>query len=71
MVISLAMPIFAGTYDDLSQPELSKTISENSFVCMYLGFQLSKLVDMSIQVSQLLGNQINDCDIDENMNTLT
>ena len=51
----IAMPIFSGTYDKYSQPELAKIISENSFVCMYLAYQLSKLVEMSLQVSQLLG----------------
>jgi ATP-binding cassette subfamily D (ALD) protein 4 len=51
----ISMPIFAGDYDGLTQPELSKVISENSFVCMYLAYQLSTLVSMSVLVSQLLG----------------
>ena len=46
----IAMPIFSGNYDKLTQPELSKMISETSFVCMYLSYQLSKLVEMSVQV---------------------
>ena len=49
------MAIFAGTYDHLTPPELARMISETSFVCMMLSFQLSKLVNMSVQVSQLLG----------------
>ena len=34
---------------------LARMISETSFVCMYLAFQLSKLVEMSLQISQILG----------------
>ena len=49
------MPIFSGSYDHLTQPELAKVISENAFVCMYLAFQLTQLVEMSVQFSKLLG----------------
>ena len=51
----IAMAIFSGTYDDLTQPELAKMISETSFVCGYLAYQLSRLVEMSVQISKLLG----------------
>lgn len=36
----ISVPIFEGSYDDLSQPELSRLISENNFVCLYLIFQV-------------------------------
>ena len=49
------MAIFAGKYDHLSTSELARMISETSFVCMMLSYQLSQLVSMSVQVSQLLG----------------
>ena len=49
------MSIFSGAYDDLDQPALAKMISETSFVCMYLSYQLSRLVEMSVQISKLLG----------------
>ena len=52
----IAMPIFSGNYDNLTQPELSKMISETSFVCMYLSYKLSRLVEMSVQISSLLGS---------------
>ena len=51
----IAMSIFSGAYDDLDQPALAKMISETSFVCMYLSYQLSRLVEMSVQISKLLG----------------
>ena len=51
----IAPPIFTGMYDDLTSPQLSKMISETSFVCIYLAFQLSKLVEMSVQLSKLFG----------------
>lgn len=51
----IAVPIFSGAYDDYSQPQLAKMISETSFVCMYFAYQLSNLASMSIQVSQILG----------------
>ena len=44
-----------GVYDDLDTPDLAKVISENSFVCMYLVYQFSKLVDMSATVSNMAG----------------
>lgn len=53
LVISVA--IFGGVYDDLDGPELAKVISENAFVCMYLIYQFSKLVDMSGTVSSMAG----------------
>ena len=51
----IAMPIFAGYYDSLTEPELSQLISENAFVCINLIAQLSKLVRMSTTVSAMAG----------------
>ena len=53
LVISVA--IFSGAYDDKDPSELAQIISENAFVCMYLIYQFSKLVDMSGTVSSLAG----------------
>jgi len=39
----IAVPIFAGTYDHMDSSELSRIISENAFVCMYLIYQVNKL----------------------------
>ena len=41
--------------DDLTPSELAKVISENAFVCMYLSYQLSLLVEMFGPISKLLG----------------
>ena len=49
--LALAVPIFAGKYDDLSSTELSSIISQTSFVCIYLIFSFSSLVDISANVT--------------------
>ena len=36
-----------GVLDDKTPAELAKLISENSFVCIYLAYMFSKLVNMS------------------------
>ena len=51
----IAVPIFTGYYDDMADSDLSQLISENSFVCMSLIFQLSQLVRMGTIVSHLGG----------------
>ena len=53
--IVIAVPIFAGYLDYLDPTDLSRKISENSFVCMYLIYNFSKLVDMSQKISKLAG----------------
>ena len=53
--IVIAVPIFAGFLDYLDPTDLSRKISENSFVCMYLIYNFSKLVDMSQKISKLAG----------------
>ncbi|TRY73148.1 hypothetical protein TCAL_00965 [Tigriopus californicus] len=51
----IAIPIFSGVYDDLSPSDLARAVSENAFVCMYLVFQFTKLVQMASTVSRLAG----------------
>src|SRR5690348_9499787 len=51
----LAIPIFSGTYDDVARADLSSIISQNSFVTLYLIFQFTTLVDISIQFSDVTG----------------
>jgi len=53
--IVIAIPIFAGVYDALDDKTLSRMISENAFVCMYLIFQFSQFVDMAKDVSNVAG----------------
>ena len=36
----ISIPIFAGYYDNLNNGELTKAISNNSFVCMQLVWQV-------------------------------
>lgn len=51
----ISVPIFTGQYDDIEGGDLSQIISENSFVCMYLVYQLSQFVDISGKVAILAG----------------
>ena len=54
----IAIPIFAGVYDKefTDHPaELARIISENAFVCMYLIYQFSKLVNLAPSVSTIAG----------------
>lgn len=52
----LAVPVFNGTYDNVSSTELSGIISKNTFVSMYLMSCFSNLVDLSNDVSTVAGN---------------
>ncbi|XP_033735732.1 ATP-binding cassette sub-family D member 4-like isoform X1 [Pecten maximus] len=52
----LALPIFSGSYDNLSSADLSSLISLNSFVIIYLISCFTKLIDLSVQVSEMAGN---------------
>ncbi|XP_021346591.1 ATP-binding cassette sub-family D member 4-like isoform X1 [Mizuhopecten yessoensis] len=52
----LALPIFKGSYDNLSASDLAALISQNSFVIIYLINCFTKLIDMSVQVSEMAGN---------------
>ncbi|XP_069118173.1 lysosomal cobalamin transporter ABCD4-like isoform X2 [Argopecten irradians] len=52
----LALPVFNGSYDDLSAADLSSLISQNAFVIIYLISCFTKLIDLSVQVSEMAGN---------------
>ncbi|XP_060068976.1 lysosomal cobalamin transporter ABCD4-like isoform X2 [Ylistrum balloti] len=52
----LALPIFSGSYDSLSAADLSSLISQNAFVIIYLISCFTKLIDLSVQVSEMAGN---------------
>ncbi|CAG0918778.1 unnamed protein product [Notodromas monacha] len=54
--VMLAIPIFAGRYDDLSANELSALISQNAFVCIYLAYSFSSLADLAPEVVNIAGN---------------
>lgn len=51
----VAIPIFAGVFDDKDPGELSGIISKNSFVSMYLIFLFSTIIDQSDKISVLAG----------------
>ncbi|CAG0891579.1 unnamed protein product [Cyprideis torosa] len=53
--VLLAIPIFAGRYDDLSSAELSAMISQTAFFCIYLTYSFSRVVDISKKVANLAG----------------
>ncbi|XP_064600935.1 lysosomal cobalamin transporter ABCD4-like [Liolophura sinensis] len=53
--IALAVPIFAGRYDDLSPSSLSALISKNAFVCIYLISCFTKLIDMAAVATDVAG----------------
>ncbi|KAI9257172.1 ATP-binding cassette sub-family D member 4-like protein [Phascolomyces articulosus] len=51
----VAMPIFAGIFDDKDPSELSEIISKNSFFCMYLIFRFTVIIEQSVKLSDLAG----------------
>ncbi|KXS09166.1 hypothetical protein M427DRAFT_64704 [Gonapodya prolifera JEL478] len=53
--VTVAVPIFAGQYDDLPASELSGLISLNSYVCMYLVFKFTEIITMAEQISDVAG----------------
>ena len=54
--IVIAVPIFSGVYDSLDPGELAQMISETGFVCMYLVYQLTQLVNITSTVAGLAGS---------------
>nr|XP_046913246.1 lysosomal cobalamin transporter ABCD4-like [Dermatophagoides farinae]XP_046913247.1 lysosomal cobalamin transporter ABCD4-like [Dermatophagoides farinae] len=54
--IAIAVPLFAGHYDNLTPQELSKLISANAFVTIYLINCFTRLIDLSQNLSVFLGN---------------
>ncbi|XP_060585147.1 lysosomal cobalamin transporter ABCD4-like isoform X1 [Ruditapes philippinarum] len=53
--IAISFPIFLGAYDSLSSPDLSALISANAFVIIYLINCFTKLIDLSVTVTQIAG----------------
>ncbi|XP_053399144.1 lysosomal cobalamin transporter ABCD4-like [Mercenaria mercenaria] len=53
--IAIAFPIFLGAYDSLSSPDLSALISANAFVVIYLINCFTKLLDLSVKVTNIAG----------------
>ncbi|XP_037072354.1 LOW QUALITY PROTEIN: lysosomal cobalamin transporter ABCD4-like [Pollicipes pollicipes] len=51
----ISIPIFAGLYDDRTPQQLSALISQNSFVCMYLIFNFTQLVDLASSATDVVG----------------
>lgn len=63
----ISVPIFSGAYDNLDGPELSQKISENSFVCIYLIFQLTVLVQLTGTVASIAGSTHRVCELIEEL----
>lgn len=51
----IAIPIFAGAFDDKDSSELSSIISANSFVAMYLIYLFTTIIEESSKLSDLAG----------------
>ena len=51
----IAVPIFAGSYDNLTVVQLSMLISQNAFVSMYLISCFSKLMDLTGKITDIAG----------------
>lgn len=54
--IVLAFPLFAGSYDGTTAPELSQLISANAFVSITLIYSFTNLIDLSSTFSIIAGN---------------
>lgn len=53
--IAIAVPIFAGRYDNLSDADLAMLIGQNGFYSIYLINCFTKLIDQSIQMTDVIG----------------
>eukprot|EP00092_Neocalanus_flemingeri_P077985 GFUD01096920.1.p1 GENE.GFUD01096920.1~~GFUD01096920.1.p1 ORF type:complete len:577 (+),score=127.54 GFUD01096920.1:215-1945(+) len=51
----ISIPVFSGHYDDLTNGDLAKMISNNGFVCIMLIFKFSQLVNMTSSVANMAG----------------
>eukprot|EP00088_Acartia_fossae_P044676 TRINITY_DN4756_c0_g1_i3.p1 TRINITY_DN4756_c0_g1~~TRINITY_DN4756_c0_g1_i3.p1 ORF type:complete len:669 (+),score=140.73 TRINITY_DN4756_c0_g1_i3:147-2153(+) len=63
----IAVPIFTGSYDNMSGSELSQAISENAFVCIYLISQLSNLAEITGTVASMAGSTHRVCELREKL----
>lgn len=53
--IAIAVPLFAGWYNNMSAADLSRLISQNSFVTIYLINCFTRLIDLASNFSIFLG----------------
>ncbi|KAK3802731.1 hypothetical protein RRG08_001993 [Elysia crispata] len=53
--VAIAVPIFAGRYDHLSPGDLAMLIGQNGFYSIYLINCFTKLIDQSIQMTDVVG----------------
>lgn len=53
--IIIAVPIFSGAYDEKSPAEIGAVVSKNAFVCIYLINCFTRLIDLSVNVSDVAG----------------
>ncbi|CAG8830373.1 5177_t:CDS:2, partial [Racocetra persica] len=51
----IAILIFNGTYDNVEKDKLSGIISMNSFIVLYLIYRFTRIVDQSVEISDLAG----------------
>ncbi|KAI8367703.1 ATP-binding cassette sub-family D member 4-like protein [Radiomyces spectabilis] len=51
----IAIPVFAGAFDDKDPGDLSAIISKNSFVSMYLIYLFTSIIEQSSKLSDLAG----------------
>ncbi|CAG0901950.1 unnamed protein product [Darwinula stevensoni] len=66
----LSVPIFAGSYDHMNHADLAALISQNAFVCIYLIFSFSSLVDLSPKVVDIAGMTHRVAELVEELNHL-
>nr|XP_027201827.1 ATP-binding cassette sub-family D member 4-like [Dermatophagoides pteronyssinus] len=53
--IIISIPLFQGKYDQLNEAELSRQISANSFICLYLINCFSRIIDITSNFATING----------------
>ncbi|XP_033125750.1 ATP-binding cassette sub-family D member 4-like [Anneissia japonica] len=53
--IIIAIPVFSGDYSGMTPQDISSLVSANSFICMYLIYSFTQLIDLSNKVSEIAG----------------
>ncbi|KAI1287472.1 Lysosomal cobalamin transporter ABCD4 [Halotydeus destructor] len=66
----LAVPLFAGYYDNMEPAELSKLVSTNAFVSIYLINAFTQLVEQSSGISTITGTGLRVCQLIERLESL-
>ncbi|XP_077123521.1 lysosomal cobalamin transporter ABCD4 isoform X2 [Ranitomeya variabilis] len=64
----IAIPIFAGVYNEMSSAALSELISKNAFVSIYLVNCFSQIIDLSSSLCDVAGYTHRIAELDEAMN---